>query len=76
MNITDIKSEILQYFSGERIGNVVFNDLMLYARNDLETELRHTMKDIPVVNGNELIDYYESEVYNFYIRYVYGDVDD
>lgn len=76
MTITDMKSEILRYFSTERISSIEFNDLMLCARNDLEIELQHTMKDIAVVNGTEAIDYYESEVYNFYLRYVYGDVDD
>jgi hypothetical protein len=76
MTITDMKYEIIRYFSVERVGNIAFNDLMLRARHDLEIELQHTMKDIPIVNGTEASDYYESEIYNFYLRYVYGDEDD
>lgn len=45
MTITDMKYEIIRYFSVERVGNIAFNDLMLRARHDLEIELQHTVNN-------------------------------
>lgn len=58
ITMDQMKSEALEYVSKEKINNVVFNDLMLIARNELESDLVISMKDIPIINGTEDCDYF------------------
>lgn len=66
------KEEVLEeiiYYKGEKYGHVEVTPNMLDQRIYIGDSIKETMKDIPVINGLEDIEYFHSELYHFYLTW-------
>lgn len=61
---TEIQSEMITYLGSGH--TLELTEWIIDNRIELETHLLEGMKDIPVINGLEDIDWYESELYHWY----------
>lgn len=64
-NFDDIKSEIRYYF-GSKYNDVNITNNLLFERQNIGESLIEDMKDIPIINGDEDVDFYQSNLYHFY----------
>lgn len=68
MTYDECRKEAIEWL-GNDIGNKLkLSDHTIWNRVKLEDELQFNMKDIPVINGEEPIVYYDRELYYFYME--------
>lgn len=62
----DIRKELSELYSEEISNKIMITDQLMIERSQLEYEMHHDAVDIIVVNGDEVENFFKSEIEKFY----------